>query len=529
MPRTSRGFRFRPRLVVSLLSLLLLSFGTGEAERPRDLWFYYSADLSRDDALTQLEPVWRRAAAAGYTKVMLVDSKLARLSEQNASYFATLELVKSLAHTLGLEIVPGVFWIGRSHPLLARSPDLAEGLPVRGTRFVVRGGIAHLSADPPVALGTRPSRIEPAVLVTGRSATISKHGGTARFGFRVPVSPWRCYHVAVRVRTRDYTGEPSIRVIGSRRRLDWSRIRVKNDQDWKVVHAVFNSLGNRTIEVQFGDWYPGEGKLEWRDWAIEEVGPLNLLRRADTPFTIEGRREGRDFEAVRDTLLGMRPWRGQYDSWHTPPAIRTALPDGTVLRASWYHAAVINEEQVTACLSEPRTLHLLRDEARSVRNALGTRGFAMLHDEIRALGWDPACVARKTTPGAILAEHVRQCARLLRGAELYVWGDMFDPHQNAVRDDYLVNGSLAGSWTGLPSEVTILNWNAEDMRTSLRFFAARGHKQVICGYYDGPPNGIRWLVRDARGIRGVTGVMYTTWRNDYSQLEAFAHAARDEK
>jgi hypothetical protein len=172
---------------------------------------------------------------------------------------------------------------------------------------------------------------------------------------------------------------------------------------------------------------------------------------------------------------------------------------------------------------------MLRDEARSVRSTFGTRGYAMLHDEIRAIGWDPACLARNLSPGQILADHVRQCVRLLPGAELYVWGDMFDPRQNAVRDDWLVNGSLAGSWTGLPSEVTILNWNAEHLRASLRFFAARGHRQVVCGFYDGDPESARWMVDQSRGIRGVTGIMYTTWRGDYSQLEAFADAARGER
>jgi hypothetical protein len=424
--------------------------------------------------------------------------------------------------------VPGVFWLGRSHPLLARDPDLAEGLPVRRARFVVQGGIARIAADPSVALGTRPARLEPEVHLNGRTATIGPHDRTARFGFRVAVSPWRCYHVAARVRTRNYTGEPAIRVIGGRRRLDWSRLHIGKKQDWTIVHVVFNSLDNRSVEVQFGDWYPAAGTLEWRDWAIEEAGPVNLLSRDDTPFLIEGRREGHDFAMVRDTLLGMRPWRGQYEVWHEPPLIRTSLPDGTELRASWYHAAVIGRDQVTACLSEPRTLQLLRDEARSVRSALGTRGYAMLHDEIRAMGWDPACMSGKVSPGEILADHVRQCVRLLPGAELYVWGDMFDPHQNAVRDDYLINGSLAGSWTGLPSSVTILNWNAKHMRESLRFFAARGHRQVLCGFYDGDPGGARWLVEQARGIRGVTGVMYTTWRGDYSQLEEFARSAREE-
>src|SRR4029078_756569 len=106
-------------------------------------------------------------------------------------------------------------------------------------------------------------------------------------------------------------------------------------------------------------------------------------------------------------------------------------------------------------------------------------------------------------------------------------GDMFDPEQNAVKDYYLVNGDLANSWDGVPREVTILNWNLKEMGSSLQFFARRGHQQVICGYYDGDPNSIRDEVRAARDVPGVTGVMYTTWKDRYDDLETFAKAARE--
>jgi hypothetical protein len=35
---------------------------------------------------------------------------------------------------------------------------------------------------------------------------------------------------------------------------------------------------------------------------------------------------------------------------------------------------------------------------------------------------------------------------------------------------------------------------------------------------------VRWL-DDAREVTGVTGVMYTTWRRDYANVEAFVNAA----
>ncbi len=71
---------------------------------------------------------------------------------------------------------------------------------------------------------------------------------------------------------------------------------------------------------------------------------------------------------------------------------------------------------------------------------------------------------------------------------------MFDPSHNAVKDFYLVNGDLAGSWEGLPQDMIIVNWNSGKPAQSLPFFADRGHVQVLAGYYDGPPESIRdWL------------------------------------
>ena len=102
---------------------------------------------------------------------------------------------------------------------------------------------------------------------------------------------------------------------------------------------------------------------------------------------------------------------------------------------------------------------------------------------------------------------------------------MFDPHHNAKDAPYyLVNGSLAGSWTGLDPDVIVVPWNFETRAESLRFFTSRGHRQLIAGYYDSDPAKIRdWLAAAVPVRDSVLGVMFTTWRDDYSQLETFGN------
>jgi hypothetical protein len=511
-----------------LLAPVVRAPGSCADSMPPALWLYCGAELVKDSEVPRLQALWKRAAAAGYTHVILTDPKFERLGEMNPGYFVNARRVKKLADSLGIELVPALFPIGRSSTLLALNQDLAEAVPVKDALLEVQGGVARVVADPPVALAERPDYADPSVALADGHATIRDHSSRSRISFRQRVAPFRCYHVSVEARTTGYSGSPMVTVYGiDERALTFARsFGLAPTQDWTRLDLVFDSLENDAVSVWMGAWKPGRGTLEWRGWSIEEVGPVNVVHRPGAPFTITDRVEGRDYEPVRDPLLGMVPWRGQYRAWHEAPVIRTALPEGTRLRASWYYAAVLFDHQVSICPCEPATLELLRDEAQRMRMLWGARGYLMMHDEIRVLGWDRSCRSRGATAGAILAAHARDCLQMLAGSRVYVWGDMYDPFQNAVRDYYLVRGDLAGSWEGLDSSVVIVNWNAPRAAESLRFFADRGHHQVIAGYYDGAPQEVRKWIDAARGVPGVEGVMYTTWRDRFDDLEAFANEVR---
>jgi hypothetical protein len=134
------------------------------------------------------------------------------------------------------------------------------------------------------------------------------------------------------------------------------------------------------------------------------------------------------------------------------------------------------------------------------------------------------------TPGELLAWSVRRTIDSLPRRELYIWSDMFDPWHNAHDHFYFVEGNLEGSWKGLPRDAVVMNWNGAHLRASLEWFASLGNRQVIAGFYDSADHeGNRAARRElgmANGIRGIAGVMYTTWRDDYSQLESYARGAR---
>src|SRR5262245_52175755 len=111
---------------------LFLSLGFYSAGAPAlQRWLYCSQNLWVDKNFDELEALFRRAAKAGYTHVLLTDSKFSKLGDMDAHYFRNVERVKKLAMELKLEIVPALFAIGYSNDLLWHDPNLIEALPVR--------------------------------------------------------------------------------------------------------------------------------------------------------------------------------------------------------------------------------------------------------------------------------------------------------------------------------------------------------------------------------------------------------------
>ena len=523
---------------VLMLSLLCAAPASGQSTSGRELWLYYPTNLQVAENVDKLESIWARAAKAGYTHVLLADSKFAKLGDVPDHYFKNLERTKQIAARLKLKLVPAVFHVGYSNDILWHDPNLAEGLPVKNALFVVKANEARLEADPPVALA-RPSWKDDAIALDEPARTATLRGrseANSRLTYQLKLPPFRSYHVSVKVKTENFKGTPEVKALGSRdgRSLNWAALGVKPTQDWTEHHAVFNTLDNDEVSLYFGVWGGHDGVLQWKDWKIEEACLTNVLRRPGTPLVVKGDKdgktykEGRDFDPVKDPRAGNIAWPGDFDVWHEPVHIKTRnLPDGTRLRVSWYHSAVIYDGQVSACIAEPKMDELLADQAKRMKEAFGdsAAGWMMSHDEFRTLGWCKACVDSRRTPGQLLAENAKRCVGLLRPATVYVWNDMFDPHHNAVPGPYyLVNGPWTGAWDGLDKDVVIMNWNHGERDKSLKFFAGRGHRQVIATYYDdtGLSQTKDWLATTAQTGQGVVGYMYTTWRNDYTKIEEFA-------
>jgi hypothetical protein len=553
-------------IVVFLITTVLAAQpGGAKAAEPEARWVYLQQNLQVAENLPKIEEMLRRAKAAGYNGVVLADYKLNILDRVPEHYFRNADQFRKTCDELKLEIIPAVCGFGYSSGILAHDPNLAEGLPVRDQPLVVRDGKAVVEQATNLLPGDFEQRKGDAFAGWGfqdepGSGTFADelvfHGGKSSLRIENPkgprgnrrvskplkVRPWTQFHVSAWIRTEDFASASDARMfaIGADGRvLSHSNLGVKKSQDWTEHHAVFNSLESSEVRFYVGVWDCGAGRMWLDDVRVLEEPFVNLVRRPGCPLKVTDEsgktvyEEGRDFAELRDERLGTTPYAGEYTLYHQPPVLK-ALPGGRIkegqrLIASFHHAVTIYDNQVPCSLTEPKVFEIVEDQVRRVNELFRPTRFFLSHDEIRVAGWSQPEMASGKTSGELLAENVRRCVAIVKevnpDAKLCIWNDMFDPHHNARDQFYLVRGDLAGSWEGLSKDMTIINWNSGEAEKSLPFFAQRGHRQVLAGFYDAPPERIKPWLAAGKDTGSIRGVMYTTWQSDFSQLEKFAEAA----
>jgi len=560
--------------MLGLLGAVLLLSGIGsettrQTARLQYRWVYVMLNLQVEENAGKLEALMRRAKDAGYNGIVLADYKLSILDRVPDHYFKNIARVQAAAKSLDLKLYPAVFGIGYSSGLLSHDVNLVEGLPVRDALFEFKGKEADAAQEEHPFLKNPDFEESTGDRMNGwdfqddigkstfadrnvkhrgsRSlrmtniAQVNPQHGNCRVHQLLQVQPWRQYRVSVWIKTERFESAGDVRIAVLTKEgpsLNYISLGVKPTQDWIQHTIVFNSLRHSEVRLYLGVWGGRSGTLWWDDVKIEQAGLLNVIRREGCPLEVKGLdgtryEEGRDYEKVVDERMGKVPWEGEYEVNHAPPRLRltsnSRIRDGQRVKVSYHHAITIYEGQAAICLSDPKTYTLLKQELEHVRKLLKSPGYFMSHDEIRVANWCAQCQSRNMTPGEMLADNMRRCTQLIRDAdpkaEMFVWSDMFDAHHNARGDYYLVNGSWAGSWKGLSKDVVIVNWNYGERKKSLPFFEELGNRQILAGYYDGSVEDIKTWLQDARSVPNIAGVMYTTWRGDYSNLEAFAKAA----
>lgn len=532
-------------------------------------WVYLSANFQATDQPDRAIQILRRAKQAGYNGVLLADYKLHVLHQVVDRYFENIRAFKQVADELEMEIIPAVAPFGYSSGILAHNPNLAEAIPVVDMPLRVVGGAAlplpnersiiangnfessrgHQALEWSFqdAVG-QASFIDQDVKHSGQQSLrfeeLAKNNapsGNGRISLKIKLTPWRQYHASVWIKTKDFQAD-DVRltaIAADGRMLVHSNLGVAPTQDWKRHNVVFNSLEHSEVNFYCGAWGGKSGKIWFDEVQCQQQPFVNMVRRDDCPLTVKDQagmvyEEGRDFEQLVDKQLGNTPWAGEFTVYHEPPTLKitkqSRIKNGSEILVSYYHTVTVHDGQVACSMDHPEVFAVLEQQIIGVEKLLSPKRYMLSHDEIRVANWTPAGMQNRSTAGEVLAKNVRRTAEVVRRisprSQLCIWSDMFDPHHNAVQGPYyLVNGSLEGSWEGLTADMTVINWNSDRPAESLAFFDKLGCRQILAGYYDSDPRSIRDWLNEGRDIPTVTGVMYTTWTDNYSQLEAFAEAA----
>jgi len=542
----------------------------------RHRWLYVGGNLTRPESLESRLALLPRAQAAGYNTIVLSDGTFQRLDKTDPSLYENYRVFQRAARDRGLDLLPGIMSFGYGGAFLGHDRNLAEGLPVKEALFVVRGQAAVHRPDPAIELkdggfeaaegdrftawdgqddAGRSIFADHAVVHGGRTSVRMENFPPAkedepqsRVWQVVRVRPLAQYRISFWVKCEDLDTPAGVVTVCARsgkhpaRQLNFTELPLARTQDWTRFHVDFNSLEDEKIILYVGTWGAKSGRLWWDDVSLQELGLVNVLRRPGCPVAVRGEdgtvyEEGRDFAPISDPNFHLA------NDDHPSPTIAllpgSRLRDGDRLRVSYYHPVVMWAHQIVNCLSEPVIFELVEDQVRRVEELLHPSGFFMQHDEIRVVNWCQACQSLGKDAGGVVGENVRRCLEIIRryrpDAKVWAWSDMYDPFHNAgvgfpERDSefhYLNNGPLGGAWEALPSEVGIVNWGSHVPEKNLRWFAERGHEQVLAGYYDGDMDGARivsWLAK-GEGLPNITGAMYTTWQNGYDTMEAWAKAA----
>jgi hypothetical protein len=537
-----------------------------------ELWYWHHSYLS---PTSTTEPAHSKtlidqAAAAGYTGLAFWDSSLTFANRPNWDT-SNLATVVAYARSKGMNVLAGGAPYGYSNDMLKTDPNLAEGARIVGGQFKVTGNaLVPVNTLAPLAnggfesgktvwfgIGDARTDIDASVAHTGSSSGVI-HGGTsgnARLTQAMTLVPWRLYHAELWSKTQAFSGnELHVEVLDFKTqqnvtitRMDETVVKGSgSDTGWTVFDYAFNSQASTDVTMYIGVWGAFTGTVWVDDVTVEETALVNVLRRGGTPLKVYDANgtyaEGSDCANVADPALSAAP--GTYDPWHAPPSV--AVPTGSKLQAGqtvmmdYYTVVPQIGWEVSSCLSESAVQQWNHDNAVAQAKVFprGT-GVFLDYDEMRQGDSCDLCRSKNMTAGQLLAWNVEQTTQTLEGAwgpgaKFYFWDDMFNPFHNAVANYYDVEGDLTGSWQGLPPGTTIMQWNLGDLAHSLAFFsgadARQPHamQQIIAGYYDSGDGATAATseMQAAMGIKGVVGLMYTSWADDYTQLTAYANAAK---
>lgn len=542
---------------------------TGAAEKretPRyeNRWVFVLQYLDTDLELTQTKALVRRAKVAGYNGLTVIsgrdytaaDAKSVRRRDARsyrAAYtgledvelmeparLARFKELKRFCDAENFDFVPLVWSTGYCSMQYA-DPNFTACWPVRDVPYLVKGGRARFVATPVSADLSSFNR-------TYDCANKEANSVSVRFAVR----PCRRYRLSTRVRIEGVLRKDLYGGVGPEYGVvtkactngcsSFHHDEFESVQDWRDSGFTF-ATGEDDAEVTLSCGVASHdvGRIHIRDAKLEELGVEYPVRRAGTRFEVRdaatGRvyREGVDYAEVPAVDLLSHGRREKPLELEILPA--GAIADGTRLLVSAWEPKSVNDNQFTACLTNPALQEYYRRSARGLVRELGVRKWFLSADEIRVGCLCERCLKDPDVAGVRIGRNYRAQYDAIRAAcpdaDIYMWPDMANINHNAMDAYELMRTTTKGALDYVPKDVTLVSWWEMKAAINLPYYAARGYRTMSSCHYSGDDaEGVYGFVRGIRSCLDETprarGYMYTTWAygvgRNFSFLEDFADA-----
>ena len=518
-------------------------------------WFFLSGGMKDADSLKKMESLVATAAEHGLNGAVL-SGGLDSILTWDKSRIKNLKKLKATCDKKGVELIPLCLSAGYGYGVIKQDPNLVAGMLAKDILFEAKDGVANVLPDVLVSAedgsfenidGHRAKAFvmqdDPGGSTMIDTRVFKEGKASFRFSFskreRVSINltkPHKYYVVSFWARG---AGSEKVKLVlcvydGNKQRLEIP-IELKDGADWQKIEIPVLTMAGPS-RLFLGNWDQNAGWVWIDNLEVKEPGLLNVLRRPGTPVTVKDAKndmvykEGVDYARIEDPNLNSK------GKVHPSPSIKLlpggAIKDGAKLKVSFYAPSFLRKDQPVLCMSEPKVYEIWKKTVKAINDAIKPKTWFLDMDEIRGGGTCQLCMSRMSdtglpfSGGELVGECITKQVEMIRKvspkSEVAIWNDMLDPSMNAKSYYHGVPYGFSGSWKHVPKDLIIVPWHSGRAEKSVKHFKKLGYRMVAGAYYDtGSLNGSRtwrWLMCKTPGGMGI---MYTTWKHDYSLLAEF--------
>lgn len=529
---------------------------------------------------------FQMAGRAGYNGVLFTDPGLDAIEKQSKKFLDGYALIVAQAKKNSLTVIPGGFlpYSGAINDRMLAEASPVRNTPFKVAGGIARCASDHntglKNGNFESFAGNVPTGWKPNGMSAGKNYVQDKyvkHSGTSSLKvFSIPqnagiaqnvtVKPFRAYRISAWFKTSEVKGYQGIQFEvhgekGYRHRLlnrrwrpfgtpkVWSHLGAS--MPWKKLTTDFNSMDNRSVNIRFvfagigyGTSAQPNATIWMDDMVVEEVGLYETVIRRKHPVTVKSAdqkiiyKEGSDYAI--DPRCKVFTDDDFYYEGHLKIPAGSRIKNGDELRVSWYKFSdtYLLFSETNFCL--PETWKAMEDNVQRIDKLMGNSNFMYLnYDEWRSAFMDDRCElfpgVRKA--GDYLAGTLGKTLQLCRKANcartIYLLNDMYDPYHNAGNPYYMLPGGATDSWKNMDTNTIVINWSP-NLAQSYGFYMGlnptmkkgKMNRQAIlvqgAEEVPGKINVIKSL--EAKGGKGVVGMVWVTWYQRWFHMERAANA-----